>query len=193
MLVSFHTTHMWLHFYHCIYWSKYCQYISFSRVTSRLDELKNMFYFASYSSSVNEIFVSPTLVNVYTIFIFQEKSLVMLRYAEKKCKIKKPARPMFFPFLLDGLGSREVFCCCKNGMGLYGFKRMGELSHTIVSHRATPNPGFSTMIFFILQRLADLKYSRFKNTSTFQKYMHVLILTFISTWYKTYDVIVGVL
>ena len=25
----------------------------------------------------------------------------------KKCKINKPAAPLFFPFLLDGLGSRE--------------------------------------------------------------------------------------
>ena len=32
----------------------------------------------------------------------------MLRYAERK-KLKKPAAPICLPFLLDGLGSREVF------------------------------------------------------------------------------------
>ena len=39
----------------------------------------------------------------------------MLRYAEKKNKILKPAAPICLPFLLDGLGSREVFLLKRHG------------------------------------------------------------------------------
>ena len=69
----------------------------------------------------------------------------MLTYAEKKIKIKKPAAPICFPFLLGGLGNREVFFvktawvyrvkealyiiwCGVNRLGDSGLSRLGGTS-----------------------------------------------------------------